>query len=125
MDDKGQLAEPAHLDGLDLDALPQVDARRDRCARLVGPPTIALVEIATGSRDAFEIGSGPRVAALMRGSLDLVAELGLRAGRVLRFPNMHAPRPRGSSVASLDGEMVDLPVAIRVGRIFELAEGSV
>ncbi len=42
-----------------------------------GPPVVAIVETALGLRQAFEIASKPRVAALILGSVDLGAEVGL------------------------------------------------
>ena len=42
-----------------------------------GPPVVAIVETALGLRQAFEIASQPRVAALILGSVDLGAEVGL------------------------------------------------
>ena len=42
-----------------------------------GPPVVAIVETAMGLRQAFEIGSRPRVAALILGAVDLGAEVGL------------------------------------------------
>ncbi len=42
-----------------------------------GPPVVAIVETAMGLRTAFEIASQPRVAALLLGSVDLGAEVGL------------------------------------------------
>jgi citrate lyase subunit beta/citryl-CoA lyase len=42
-----------------------------------GPPVVAIVETAMGLRQAFEIAWQPRVAALVLGSVDLSAEVGL------------------------------------------------
>jgi citrate lyase beta subunit len=42
-----------------------------------GPPVVAIVETAMGLRQAFEIVSQPRVAALILGAVDLGAEVGL------------------------------------------------
>src|SRR5438132_945138 len=42
-----------------------------------GPPLVAIVETAAGLREAFEIASQPRVAALLLGAVDLAAEVGL------------------------------------------------
>jgi len=42
-----------------------------------GPPVVAIVETAMGLRQAFEIASRPRVAALVLGAVDLGAEVGL------------------------------------------------
>jgi citrate lyase beta subunit len=199
--------EPRDLDAiarLELDAIVLAKSTPDAIAALgsEGPPVIALVETASGVRTAFEIASSPRVAALMLGSLDLAAELGVApdpgsgalsyaasklvidsaaariappfdgvfadttdeaglraeierarrlgfAGKGCIHPNQVGPVNRGfassadevawarlaldayeraeasgSSVASLDGEMVDLPVVIRARRILEFAKRS-
>ena len=42
-----------------------------------GPPVVAIVETARGVREAYEIGCGERVAALLVGAVDLGAEVGL------------------------------------------------
>jgi citrate lyase subunit beta/citryl-CoA lyase len=69
----------ALLDRLDLDAVVLPKASPDAVDALGpdGPPLIAIVETALGLRQAFEIASKPRVAALLLGSVDLGAEVGL------------------------------------------------
>lgn len=197
--------EPRDLDViacLELDAIVVPKSTPDAIAALGldGPPVIALVETASGTRAAFAIASSPRVVALMLGSLDLSAELGLprnpaagallyassklvidsaaacisapfdgvfpdtqdavglsaeidRArgagfgGKACIHPDQVGPVNRafgssaieltwaraaldayeraemsGAGVASLDGEMVDLPIAIRARRILDLSE---
>ena len=69
----------ALLRGLQLDAVMLPKASPESVAALgdEGPPVIAIVETAQGLRLAFETASRPRVAALMLGTADLGAELGL------------------------------------------------
>ncbi len=64
---------------LDLDGLVMPKASPEGIEALGpdGPPVIAIVETAMGLRTAFEIASQPRVAALLLGSVDLGAEVGL------------------------------------------------
>lgn len=64
---------------LDLDALVLPKASPEAVVMLGsdGPPVIAIVETAMGLRQAFEIASEPRVAALLLGAVDLGAEVGL------------------------------------------------
>jgi citrate lyase beta subunit len=64
---------------LALDALVLPKASPEAVAALGAdsPPVIAIVETALGLRQAFEIASQPRVAALLLGSVDLGAEVGL------------------------------------------------
>jgi citrate lyase beta subunit len=62
------------LDGL---VLPKASAGAVEGLGPDGPPVIAIVETAMGLRQAFEIASQPRVAALLLGSVDLGAEVGL------------------------------------------------
>jgi citrate lyase subunit beta/citryl-CoA lyase len=64
---------------LDLDALvlPKASPEAVELAGSQGPPLVAIVETAMGLRQAFEIASQPRVAALLLGSVDLAAEVGL------------------------------------------------
>ncbi len=64
---------------LDLDAivLPKASAEAVDALGPDGPPVVAIVETAMGLRHAFEIASRPRVAALLLGSVDLGAEVGL------------------------------------------------
>jgi citrate lyase subunit beta/citryl-CoA lyase len=64
---------------LDLDGLvlPKASPEALDALGADGPPVIAIVETAIGLRQAFEIASRPRVAALLLGSVDLGAEVGL------------------------------------------------
>jgi citrate lyase beta subunit len=64
---------------LDLDAIVLPKASPESVDELGpdGPPVVAIVETAMGLRQAFEIASRPRVAALLLGSVDLAAEVGL------------------------------------------------
>jgi citrate lyase subunit beta/citryl-CoA lyase len=189
---------------LELDAivLPKATPESVASLGLELPPVLALVETAAGIRSAEVIASDPRVVALMLGSLDLAAELGLprdadsptltyaaaklvldsaaagiaapvdgvfadtrdadglaaeieRArrigfrGKACIHPGQIAAVNRGfgsspeevtwarsaldaferaeasgTAVASLEGEMVDLPVVLRARRILELADRS-
>jgi citrate lyase beta subunit len=65
--------------GLALDAIVLPKASPEAVAALGsdGPPVVAIVETAMGLRQAYEIASQPRVAALLLGSVDLSAEVGL------------------------------------------------
>ena len=62
------------LDGL---VLPKASPEGVELAGSDGPPLIAIVETAIGLRQAFEIASEPRVAALVLGAVDLGAQVGL------------------------------------------------
>ncbi|HST26724.1 MAG TPA: CoA ester lyase [Gaiellaceae bacterium] len=64
---------------LELDAivLPKASPETVEALGLDGPPVVAIVETAMGIRQAFEIASQPRVAALLLGAVDLGAEVGL------------------------------------------------
>jgi citrate lyase beta subunit len=64
---------------LDLDGLVLPKASPEALDALGpdGPPVVAIVETAMGVRQAFEIASHPRVAALLLGAVDLGAEVGL------------------------------------------------
>jgi citrate lyase beta subunit len=64
---------------LELDAIVLPKASPEAVAALGGdgPPVIAIVETALGLRQAYEIASEPRVAALILGAVDLGAEVGL------------------------------------------------
>ncbi len=64
---------------LDLDAivLPKSSPEAVDALGPDGPPVVAIVETAMSLRQAFEIASKPRVAALLLGSVDLGAEVGL------------------------------------------------
>jgi citrate lyase beta subunit len=62
------------LDGL---VLPKASPEAVEALGSEGPPVIAIVETALGLRQAFEIASQPRVTALLLGSVDLGAEVGL------------------------------------------------
>ncbi len=62
------------LDGL---VLPKASPEALDALGADGPPVVAIVETALGLRQAFEIASRPRVAALLLGSVDLGAEVGL------------------------------------------------
>ncbi len=68
------LAATLGLDGL---VLPKASPEAVEALGPDGPPVIAIVETAMGLREAFEIASQPRVAALLLGSVDLGAEVGL------------------------------------------------
>lgn len=65
--------------GLELDALvlPKATPEAVELAGSDGPPLVAIVETAMGLRQAYEIAAEPRVAALLLGSVDLAAEVGL------------------------------------------------
>jgi citrate lyase beta subunit len=69
----------AAVEGLPLDGLVLPKAAPEAVALLGdgGPPLLALVETASGLRQAYEIASAPRVEALMLGAADLGAELRL------------------------------------------------
>jgi len=62
---------------LDALVLPKASPESVAALGIDGPPVIAIVETALGLRRAFEIASQPRVAALVLGSVDLGAEVGL------------------------------------------------
>jgi citrate lyase beta subunit len=62
------------LDGL---VLPKASPEAVEALGRDGPPVIAIIETAMGLRQAFEIATQPRVAALVLGSVDLGAEVGL------------------------------------------------
>jgi len=62
------------LDGI---VLPKASPEAVEALGQAGPPVIAIVETALGVRQAFEIASRPRVAALLLGAVDLGAEVGL------------------------------------------------
>lgn len=72
-------ADVAAIEDLDLDGVVLPKATPEAVDRLGpdGPPVLALIESARGLRASFEIASKPRVAALILGSADLGAELGL------------------------------------------------
>ena len=74
--------------GLSLDGLvlPKSSPESVELLGSAGPPVIAIVETAKGLRQAFEIASEPRVAALILGAVDLGAEIGLE------------PRPDGQEI---------------------------
>jgi citrate lyase beta subunit len=63
--------------GLDGLVLPKSSPEAVEALGSAGPPVIAIVETAMGLRQAFEIASEPRVAALVLGAVDLGAEVGL------------------------------------------------
>jgi citrate lyase beta subunit len=73
---EGDLALVATLE-LDGIVLPKASPEAVDSLGPDGPPVIAIVETAMGLRQAFEIASRPRVAALLLGSVDLGAEVGL------------------------------------------------
>jgi citrate lyase beta subunit len=62
------------LDGI---VLPKASPEAVDALGLDGMPVVAIVETALGLQRAFEIASKPRVAALLLGSVDLGAEVGL------------------------------------------------
>ncbi len=64
---------------LDLDGLvlPKASPESVEALGPDGLPVVAIVETAMGLREAFEIASQPRVAALVLGAVDLAAEVGL------------------------------------------------
>jgi citrate lyase beta subunit len=64
---------------LELDAivLPKASPESVELVGSAGPPVVAIVETAMGLRQAFEIASERRVAALVLGAVDLGAEVGL------------------------------------------------
>src|SRR5436305_5985112 len=63
--------------GLELDGLvlPKSSPEAVELTGSVGPQLIAIVETSMGLRQAYEIASQPRVAALLLGSVDLSAEV--------------------------------------------------
>jgi citrate lyase beta subunit len=63
--------------GVDALVLPKSSPEAVDALGPEGPPVVAIVETAMGLRQAFEIGSRPRVAALILGAVDLGAEVGL------------------------------------------------
>jgi citrate lyase subunit beta/citryl-CoA lyase len=65
--------------GLDLDGivLPKSSPESVELLGSDGPPVVAIIETAMGLRQAFEIASQPRVAALTLGAGDLGADVGL------------------------------------------------
>jgi citrate lyase beta subunit len=73
-DDDLALAATLDLDGV---VLPKSSPEAIATLGADGPPIVAIVETAMGLRQAFEIASQPRVAALVLGSVDLGAEVGL------------------------------------------------
>jgi citrate lyase beta subunit len=77
------LAAMLALDGL---VLPKASPEAVATLGADGLPVIAIVETAIGLRQAFEIASQPRVTALLLGSVDLGAEVGLE------------PRPDGQEI---------------------------
>jgi citrate lyase subunit beta/citryl-CoA lyase len=68
------LAATLDLDGL---VLPKASPEAVEALGSERLPVVAIVETAMGLRQAFEIASQPRVAALVLGSVDLAAEVGL------------------------------------------------
>ena len=72
----GDVAFAATLD-LDGLVLPKTSPEALNALGGAGTPVIAIVETAMGVRQAFEIASHPRVAALLLGAVDLGAEVGL------------------------------------------------
>jgi citrate lyase beta subunit len=73
-DDDLAFAATLDLDGL---VLPKASTEALDALGTDGPPVVAIVETAMALRQAFEIASQPRVAALLLGSVDLGAEVGL------------------------------------------------
>lgn len=67
-------AAALELDGV---VLPKAGPESVELVGSAGPPVVAIVETALGLRQAFEIASAPRVAALVLGAVDLGAEVGL------------------------------------------------
>jgi citrate lyase subunit beta/citryl-CoA lyase len=69
----------ALLERVDVDALVLPKARVEALEQLpdLAPPVYALIESATGLREAFALASSPCVAGLMLGTVDLAADLGL------------------------------------------------
>lgn len=69
----------ALLRRVDIDAVVLPKASVEALERLPAdaPPVYALVESATGLREAFALASSPRVAGLMLGTVDLAADMGL------------------------------------------------
>jgi citrate lyase subunit beta/citryl-CoA lyase len=68
------LTRTVALDGI---VLPKASPDAVDALGPTGPPIVAIVETALGLRQAFEIASKPRVAALVLGAVDLGAEVGL------------------------------------------------
>ena len=73
-DDDLAFAAELELDGL---VLPKATPEAVELAGSDGPPVVAIVETAMGLRQAYEIASHFRVAALVLGAVDLGAEVGL------------------------------------------------
>ena len=73
-EDDLELAGSLHLDGI---VLPKASVDAVAALGHEGPPVVAIVETAHGVRQAFEIGTQPRVAAFVLGAVDLGAEVGL------------------------------------------------
>jgi len=67
-------AADLELDGI---VLPKSSPESVELLGSSGPPVVAIIETAMGLRQAFEIASEPRVAALIVGAVDLGAEVGL------------------------------------------------
>jgi citrate lyase beta subunit len=69
----------ALVEELQPDAIVLPKATPDAVAALgvEGPPVVAIIETAAGVRSAYETAAEARVAALLLGSVDLGAELGL------------------------------------------------
>src|SRR5262245_29388482 len=69
----------AFVASLELDGivLPKSSPEAVELAGSDGPSLVAIVETAVGLRQAYEIASEPRVAALILGAVDLGAEVGL------------------------------------------------
>lgn len=76
-------ADVSAIQDLPLDAvvLPKASVEAVDMLGPDGPPVLALIESARGLRQSFEIATRPRVAALILGSADLGAELGLEPRR--------------------------------------------
>lgn len=80
---------------LPLDVLVLPKATPDAVAELPdGPPVVAIVESATGLKEAHGTASAPRVAALGLGAVDLGLELGLE------------PRPDGQEILFARSQLV-------------------
>jgi citrate lyase subunit beta/citryl-CoA lyase len=73
-EDDVALTAALELDGI---VLPKASPEAIEAVGADGPPIVAIVETAMGLRQAFEIASQPRVAALVLGAVDLGAEVGL------------------------------------------------
>jgi citrate lyase subunit beta/citryl-CoA lyase len=123
---EGDLALAATLD-LDGVVLPKASPGAVDAVGSEGPPVVAIVETALGLGQAFEIARKPRVAALLLGSVDLGAEVGLEtradgqellyARSKISFDSAAAGRRGPFDVVHLDfGDTAGLEMQCRLAR---------